>query len=328
VKLHSVEFRVKSEESIQRKLLLKPDRYGRLEELHDLLGIRVTTYFLNDVKKAAEAVESEFMVDKANSVNKLAAAAPDRFGYAAIHYVAELGESRTGLPEYSAFAGQVFELQVRSILQHAWAEMQHDLGYKQEPAIPSAMIRRYSRLAGLLEIADDEFQRLQNELTAYSAEVHSKSAEELDPLELNQSTLSAFVQKDTTVAALDNYVATQFGPSVVVGDQARALLDGDVRRLNLVGVYTVQELKDALSEQKDRVRKFARAWLEDPSTELDFGRVVEIVPMGISLFYLFYVLLNARIPSDKQAQALVNIAPVGPEFTSRIHTVWDTINQE
>ena len=45
-----------------------------------------------------------------------------------------------------------FEIQFRTVLQHAWAEIEHDLGYKTEFGIPLDVRREFSRVAGLLEI--------------------------------------------------------------------------------------------------------------------------------------------------------------------------------
>ena len=66
-----------------------------------------------------------------------------------------LTPERAALAEYEAFKDMKCEIQVRSILQNAWAEIEHDLGYKTKEAIPVQSQRRFARLAGLLELADD-----------------------------------------------------------------------------------------------------------------------------------------------------------------------------
>lgn len=84
---------------------------------------------------------------------------PDRFGYCSVHYVVEMSQKRLNLYEHQAYEGLKCEIQIRSVLQHAWAEIEHDLGYKSEIAIPKRIRRNFSRLAGLLEIADKEISR-------------------------------------------------------------------------------------------------------------------------------------------------------------------------
>lgn len=70
---------------------------------------------------------------------------------------------RTQPPEYQSYKDLTFEIQVRTILQHAWAEMEHDIEYKSAAVIPASIRRKFIALAGLLEIADREFQALQEE---------------------------------------------------------------------------------------------------------------------------------------------------------------------
>jgi hypothetical protein len=68
------------------------------------------------------------------------------------------------LPKYKKFKNCKIEIQIRSILQHAWAEIEHDLGYKSQTATPYDARRGFSRLAGLLEITDIEFRKLRDDL--------------------------------------------------------------------------------------------------------------------------------------------------------------------
>lgn len=87
----------------------------------------------------------------------------ERLGYQSVHYLVMLKQNRTTLPEYRKFENLVAEIQVRTILQHAWAEIEHDIQYKSVKTIPSSIRRRFMSLAGLFEIADREFQAIQDE---------------------------------------------------------------------------------------------------------------------------------------------------------------------
>jgi len=86
-----------------------------------------------------------------------------RLGYLSVHYLVRLGSNRTKLSEYKKFDGLTAEIQVRTVLQHAWAEIEHDIRYKSTSTIPQAISRRFLTLAGLLEIADHEFEAIQKE---------------------------------------------------------------------------------------------------------------------------------------------------------------------
>jgi ppGpp synthetase/RelA/SpoT-type nucleotidyltranferase len=163
IQVLGVTSRVKSKASVRRKLE-RTDREGDIGSLTDILGIRIITYFRDEVDAVARLIEEEFKIDAERSVDKRAALDPDRFGYLSLHYIAQLNQNRSQLVEYRTYAGVLFEVQIRSILQHAWAEIEHDRGYKSEAEVPRAVRRRFSRLASLLELADDEFLGLRNEL--------------------------------------------------------------------------------------------------------------------------------------------------------------------
>jgi len=145
-RVHSVTTRVKSVESLEDKLVREPGKYDCLERITDICGARIITYFEDDVDSVASVIEREFLIDRANSTDKRAALDVDRFGYASVHYVVHLDQRREILSEYARFAGMSFEVQIRSILQHAWAEIEHDLQYKSKESIPRELRRRFARL--------------------------------------------------------------------------------------------------------------------------------------------------------------------------------------
>lgn len=154
---HSITQRVKERDSLEGKLVRKKYKYKTISEITDIVGIRITTYYNDQVDEIAKLIEREFIVDRDNTIDKRKAMEPDRFGYLSLHYVIQLSKRRSSLPEYKNFEGYKAEIQVRTILQHAWAEIEHDLGYKTKNTIPEDVKRDFYRLAGLLELADKEF---------------------------------------------------------------------------------------------------------------------------------------------------------------------------
>ena len=281
IPVHSVTHRVKEAASVARKLQRPAASYAALADLPDIAGVRVTTYFHDHVDAIGGIVESEFTIDRANSVDKRTLLDPDRFGYASVHYVIELPKRRTELPEYRRFQGLKGELQLRSLLQHAWAEIEHDLGYKSTRSVPSPIRRRFARLAGILELADAEFAAIRDELSTYENELPSRIESDAANVRLDKPSLAAFLGASPIVKQLDSIIASCAHASVT--SPADLELDWDLENLSFIGINTVGDLESALREHENAISSFARFWIGQ--AHLDH------IAQGISLFYLTYVLL-------------------------------------
>lgn len=184
VELSAIEYRVKTEQSLAGKLERKGDKYASLEDITDLVGLRIITFYTDDVDKVAAIVQQLYDVDWSNSIDKRKAHELTSFGYNSLHYICRLKEGSAP-----------FEIQMRTALQHVWSAIEHDIGYKGAVKLPPEYRRQFSRLAGMLELADDEFSRLRTTMTDYRRQVQAlvKSGK-LDEVLLSTDSFSSYLQ--------------------------------------------------------------------------------------------------------------------------------------
>jgi predicted RNase H-like nuclease/ppGpp synthetase/RelA/SpoT-type nucleotidyltranferase len=123
-----------------------------LRDIGDTLGIRVITYVRDDVEAVAALLAEQLPVLDDRDFGELTAS-QGRFGYASRHLQVEID-------------GRVVQVQLRTVLQHAWAEFEHDIRYKGTVPEEHArdFDRRFTLAAGLLELADQEFSAIRERL--------------------------------------------------------------------------------------------------------------------------------------------------------------------
>ncbi|MCY9549805.1 GTP pyrophosphokinase [Lysinibacillus xylanilyticus] len=204
INIHNIEGRAKEVNSFRSKIIKKPNKYvNPLNEITDLSGVRIITYYQDDVELVEKLIKEEFKVDDKNSLDKGALLKSNEFGYRSVHYILSLSEERLRLPEWSKYREYKFEVQIRTVLQHAWASISHSIQYKHEEEVPNDLKRKLFRLAGIFELADEEFMDVKKKNSAIIAKVKSSSkGDGLEFFGLNLLTITEYIQNSSDVKIL------------------------------------------------------------------------------------------------------------------------------
>lgn len=189
--IKGIESRVKSRESLIGKLNLKGYKYHKLTDITDIFGIRIITLFSDAVDIIATLVEKNFVIDFKQSTDKRKIHNIDQFGYMSLHYIAYLENKQNSDDEIYNIP---FEIQIRSNLQHTWASIYHDTGYKSNIEVPNEYLRGLNRLASLLELADENFVALRNSIDEYRHRIKQIIKDnKLEDIELNIDSFNEIV---------------------------------------------------------------------------------------------------------------------------------------
>ncbi|CAI2795884.1 hypothetical protein K7402_17440 [Pseudomonas fluorescens group sp.] len=181
--------RAKSLNSFLEKLQRKS--YGNpLKDLTDLAGARVVCLYSGDLEKVEKIIRAEFTI--VETVNKLAELEVNQFGYGALHFIVKLGKSSSGA-RYDDLKNFACEIQVRTVVQDAWAIIQHHMAYKKESQIPSKLLRKLNGLAGLFETVDDQFESIRDQRDTYLHSVRESSSKPKEFLD-NELNIDSFVE--------------------------------------------------------------------------------------------------------------------------------------
>ena len=257
-----LEARIKTEKSLSGKLELKGYKYHTLDDITDILGARIITFYSDEVDLISALVEKLFDIDWENSVDKRKMLETDRFGYLSLHYVCRIPESLYKDPAMPELNQIRFELQMRSTLQHVWANMYHDMGYKSEVEIPVEYQRNMSRLAGMLELADEQFSRIRREINDYRRNVQSLvTSGNFNEVPLNGDTFRSYLELKPFHRLAEKIASI---------NQAELYEDSLMlyyRVFYLLGMKTIGDIERLKNEYKDEA--FQLASLQLAGTGLD-----------------------------------------------------------
>lgn len=256
IDLVDVESRAKAPDSLLRKVEGKREGYNApLEDVTDLIGVRVIAYYLEDVDQINETIAREFEVDQANSADKLNDLEPDRFGYRSVHHIVTIGDSRSNLSEYAVFDKKKAEIQVRTATQHAWAAVEHKLNYKRTSEAPRDLRRRLMRLSALFELADDQFSAVKAQLEKLEAQYSSDVRGGNLDLPIDTSSVEAFLEDGSALPRIVKQAeGSGFRIAAPDSDNYQGRVERDVADLvtflHTLGIEKIADLSAILEDQQ------------------------------------------------------------------------------
>lgn len=152
--------RIKDEASLISKAFYRGKKYtDPYKEIQDKVGMRFVVLYLDDIEIIKGIVENctEWSYSKDKDFQEERDKNPEIFGYESVHYIVstckEMHIGETLIPE-----GLPCEIQIRTLMQHAYCEMSHSIMYKQK--VRSEVKRETSRSMALIESADIFFKEV------------------------------------------------------------------------------------------------------------------------------------------------------------------------
>ncbi len=231
--IHSMKFRIKEFESFYNKISRK--NYDEpLKQCTDIAGIRVITLFQEDSLKLIRSLKRELKIIEEIKKEKK----ENEFCYSSTHLIINL---KPNLTENENLLKIPCEIQIRTILQEAWAEMEHHLNYKHI-GVDKLTLRKINSLSALLEIADDQFQQIND---SFNTQLKS-------PTNMNKITPEAlyhYCKKIFPWAWKNIEVIELFEVENIL--QYNKLL----KYCTLKGILTIKQLDNLYLEQKEELEK-------------------------------------------------------------------------
>lgn len=247
-KIHGVTGRPKQLKSLIGKILDNQTKeqdkiYKGIQDITDLCGVRIITNMESDidlieteVRKLGFIVYEEMCKDHRDRK-------PNDFGYLSLHLILSVGEEFSKLDGYHSIKGLKAEIQIRSILQHAWAEMSHSFGYKSEDELPNDLKRYINRLSAVLESADLDFVRLKVEKEKYLADT-KKTIDALN--------IGSLIENNKVLNGIRDMLNQKFGVQFSVRRNYQTIF----KKLEFFKITTINTLEDKISRHHNSFVKF------------------------------------------------------------------------
>jgi len=281
--------RLKDPTSLRLKIDSSP-KYKSLSDVTDVLGLRIVTSYLNEIPFIEAKLREGFEIDEANT-NTNEAKSESEFGYSSSHiiiYNAKDPSFKTYNPKYK---GLKAEIQIRTILQHAWAEISHKIEYKAKQKPESLQRRKLFRIAALLELADQEFSVIREEIVKSQKLIIPRDVIKFIDQPIDIETLQAFVMESDSCNALDQKIANLTDSVLHYNEESIS-----EKNLNQIKKLNIKTLKDLNAKLKGLSNEIVSTFEKENKSWIQFRKAFpethgnSSAPRGISITYLFFYL--------------------------------------
>lgn len=147
----------------------------------------------------------------------------------------------------------------RTALQHAWGEIEHGLGYKSNFEIPLSIRRKLTRIAATLELIDEEFEVIRQEVAQYNQSIDR--IEKVLKTDINKNTLIQYFETSSRIREFSSHAKSQYGLEVSRDDAFISRLK-IVQRLQFLGFRYIHELDAFIEENLEGLKALAEKWIE------------------------------------------------------------------
>lgn len=265
IKYDHIESRTKTVESFSEKISRDGKDYqDPINEITDLSGVRIVVYTLKDIDKVSDIIESSFQIDPEKSVDKSRKMKINEFGYLSKHLIVSLNNDRLVLPENTDYANLKAEVQIRTVLQHAWATIEHKINYKPDITLPSEQKRDFYRLSAVLELADKEFQNAiesyEKTKESYKNEIQNNNIATID---LNSDSIMFYLDSTEIKKKMEQFNSIKrlhisFGMSIIPEKHFFKLL-------KIADINTLEQLSNIINfeESKNNIERVVNIWEKD-----------------------------------------------------------------
>lgn len=181
-------------------------KYSSLSDVTDLVGLRIVTTYKNEIPFIIQQFNEAFEIDKENT-NTNEDKSESEFGYSSYHIIVSNAKDESFKSNNKKFNGLKAEIQVRTILQHAWAEISHKIDYKAKEKPGTVYRRNLFRIAALLELADQEFSNIREDVIKSQKELVPRKVGKVAETIIDNDSLQAYIMESDTCNALDQSIA-------------------------------------------------------------------------------------------------------------------------